>query len=222
MVSKNPYQLAQNWIVGACLLALASGAQATMSTITGSLLEVKKDNALVGSTVDHLKFAVASSSMASIDVLSWEANASMDEPVDVNGDGEIAFFDSRIYLFRDDGSLDASDYIADNDDGGALGYGDGSVSALDSFLSRLLAPGNYILAIGAAELLESEAIAGANDEVGNPFTCSSATGACDFLHNGHGDYRITFNIQSVPEPASLALLASGMAAMGGRRKRTAG
>ena len=37
-------------------------------------------------------------------------------PSDLNGDGEITFLDTYIYLFRDDGSLDSSDYIAHNDD----------------------------------------------------------------------------------------------------------
>ncbi|HET6304784.1 MAG TPA: hypothetical protein VFG80_08380, partial [Myxococcota bacterium] len=101
-----------------------------------------------GTTIDFHPFTVTAGGAVGVDVLSWEQDVEdvdgdfrFDEPVDVNGDGEIAFFDAEIFVLQDDGSLDVADLVAQNDDAG-LGEGrtDGSVSSLDSFLSVALAP----------------------------------------------------------------------------------
>jgi hypothetical protein len=81
---------------------------------------------------------------ASFNLLSWE---NYDE--DLNGSGDHFFFDTYVFLFKDDGNL-----VAENDDSNpgspdSLGWdADGSVDALDSFLKvAALAAGDYILAV---------------------------------------------------------------------------
>ena len=52
--------------------------------------------ARIGTTIDRWYITVGPGAL-SYDVLSWEVNFS-GNPVDVNGDGEIAFFDAKIML----------------------------------------------------------------------------------------------------------------------------
>lgn len=74
------------------------------------------------------------------------------------GYGE-GFFDSQVWLFDDDGTLDAADLIAKNDDStpgpfsgyppySGIGSADGSLTPLDSYLSTVVNPGNYVFAVG--------------------------------------------------------------------------
>ncbi len=209
--------------ISACLFALPLDGRAA-TIVSGNIHEVLDgDGNDIGSTVDYWHFTVNSAGIVTIDVLSWEVdwedvngNGDSLETIDVNGDGEIAFVDPYIYLFKDDGSLDAGDFVAVNDDS-ALTLGDGSIYDYDSYLSRLLLPGNYVLAIGAFDLDLSEAIAGFNDETFYPTTNDPTIndGLGTFIETDHGDYRITFDGDltvtdaQVPEPASLLLLAVG-------------
>jgi hypothetical protein len=70
-------------------------------------------------------------------------------------------FDSQIYLFRDDGSLDSGDYVTTNDDGGV---------GLLSKIQTILPAGDYVLAIGAYSLSQSEAISGLNSSSSGTYT----------------------------------------------------
>lgn len=150
-------------------------------------------------------------------------------PIDLNGDGEITFLDTYIYLFRDDGSLDSSDYIAHNDDSDHT-YGDGSIWSTDSYLEQNLAAGNYLLAIGAYALGLNEAMQRENQDTFYPLRCDITSTDClqSATASEHGAYRVNFsqNVSvsgKIPEPAPLGLLGLGLAgiagfALRGRRK----
>lgn len=194
-------------VVSSFLLLASSGTQAFV--ITGSIVRLSG-----GTSVDYIYFSVNSYGRVTIDTKSWErdsedrfnGNGITDEFVDVNGDGEIAFFNTAIYLFRDDGSLDAADLIASNDNSTRT-YGDGSISKNDAYLSRVLAPGNYVLAIGAANFTLSEALSGFN--AGSFYPVGE-----NFARIGHGDYQVTISGDVtpgvIPEPTTVLLMGIGV------------
>lgn len=78
--------------------------------VTPSIIEGTLEETGSGLSVDAWTVTVHSAGEVSIDVLSWEARLFSSllqyplvwEPVDVNGDGEIAFFSSQVYLVRND------------------------------------------------------------------------------------------------------------------------
>ena len=161
------------------------------------------------STIERIYFRVNTGGVIEIDTLSWETDGSW---VDVNGDGEDVFFDPYIYLFNDDGSLDAGDLIDANDDSDDT-FGDGSITVLDSYLSLNLAAGDYVLTIGSYFHDVNEAITGINEGFGPVDS--------NLLVTDHGDYRATFtgDVSIVPEPSSLmALLGVGGLAILRRRR----
>ena len=166
-------------------------------------------------TVDHILFTVNTADLITIDVLSWEYDFSTQMPVDVNNDGEIAFIDSFIYLFHDDGNLGTDDLVAWNDNG-LLGA-DGSISGLDSFLELNLAAGNYLLAIGDSDLSAANAVAGLNPGSSGPYTAYPFSE--QFLISDHGDYRVEIggDVSIVPIPGSVALAGIGLLLVGRRR-----
>jgi hypothetical protein len=175
----------------------------------------------IGSTVDHLRFTVGTDGIVKIDILSWESDPDTDAPRDVNGDGEIAFLDTYLYLFRDDGSLDSADYIAHNDDSDET-KADGSIWRTDSYLELNLAAGNYLLAVGAYDLGLDEAILGENRDTFYPIRCDIAGPDCASTArtSDHGDYRVSFSSNvslagdgKIPEPAALGMLGLGMAGL---------
>lgn len=184
-----------------------------------------------GSTIDYWHFDVLSAGQIEIDTLSWEQDGEdrfdndddSVEPVDVNGDGEIAYLDAHIHLFADDGSLDLADLLASNDDS-SFTYVDGSIYSYDSFMSLPLAPGSYVLAIGAYDFTPLEAIAGNNPGTFYPVT-SNEFGF--YTEIDHGDYQITWtgDLQltgtrlGVPEPASFLIAGLGSLALLARRRR---
>lgn len=209
-----------------CALAVTSSSMKAALVVDGSIFEVLNSSGTrIGSTVDHWRFKVNSPGVVTIDVLSWEvdfqdwdSDLNYLEVFDVNGDGEIAFFDSVIWLFNDDGVLDAGDAIATNDDSGST-FGDGSIITYDSYLSLNLAAGNYVLAIGAFSLDVNEAIAGLNNSTQFPWTANGVSNPTPNID--HGDYRITWTgdlaITGSPHasiPESSSLLCCGIVALG--------
>jgi len=181
------------------------------------------------STVDYLYFTVNSDDHITIDLLSVEFDWNTFNVFDVNGDGEIAFIDPYIYLFHDDGDLDGSDFIAGNDDySGPEGAADGSISALDSYLSLPLAAGNYILSVGT-HYLGLVAPTEINDASWGPYTAYD--GDYNWYVHGHGDYRVTWTgdvtladggddgPSPVPAPPAVWLLAFGLISLVGLRRR---
>lgn len=187
---------------GAALMAFGTVATAQAATIvTGSITKPTPET----TTVDYFNFSVNTANTVTIDVLAF--------PIDF-GNGPSGL-DSQIYLFTNDGSLDASDFIASNDEGFSLGFSDGSVSVSDSYLSQFLDVGNYTLAISDYLFSLNEAVAGIQTD-SNP------------LIRDLGDYQITFTgdvtvgnpSTSVPEPTSaLSLLAFGTLGAGSMLKR---
>ena len=133
-------------------------------------------------TVGQIPFTVNTSGYVDIDLLSVELRDADMANEDVNGDGEIAYIDPYIYVFKDDGSL-----VAQNDDSwGTQGAADGSISGRDSFWSGYLEAGDYILFVGDYELSQNDAAAETNYNSFGPF------GSGDSVVTDHGDYQVTF------------------------------
>jgi len=114
------------------------------------------------SSVDSWYFTVNSDGPVTIDTLAMERSGSDDDVYqDVNGDGEIKFFDPYIYVFKNDGGS-PGELVASNDDSDDT-FEDGSINDYDSYLSfGDLPAGDYILVIGAYNLSEAEARTGIN------------------------------------------------------------
>lgn len=216
------------------MLCTASWAANASFMVSGEINSLFDGATKVGSTVDKWFFTVGSDNTVTFDVLSWEADeegrATDDgfaEAVDVNGDGEIAFIDSFIYLFADDGDLTADDLIDFNDDSD-MTYGDGSLSEFDSFLSADLFAGNYMLAIGASDpfagLSVEEAISGVSSGTDFPATCDEDPFlGCFVQSSDSGDYRIAFSGDvaqqaEIPEPLTLSMLGMGLLMLGMRKR----
>lgn len=165
------------------------------------------------STVDHWYFDVNTGGQISFDVKSWEREPQAPlNDVDVNNDGEIAYLNTMIFLFADDGHLDVSDYLYKNDNSSAT-FGDGSISNKDSYLSKTLTSGSYILAIGATGLDAAQAINGFR-------TSSYYPRGPNFASSSHGDYQILFRgdlsisqtppgALLTPEPQTVLLFLAG-------------
>ena len=124
--------------------------------------------------------------------------------VDALGSGSLgAGFNSdpQIFLFINDGSLDAGDLLATDDDGGA---------GLDSRILINLGVGGYILAVSEFFFDVNQAISGIDDSIGEPNTririaISSNDGVAAFAQ--------------VPAPATVALLGVGLLALRVTRRR---
>jgi hypothetical protein len=111
--------------VGAALMAFGTVATAQAATIvTGSI--TLPNSGTETTTVDYFNFSVNAAGTVTIDVLA--------RGIDF-GNGQSGL-DSTIYLFANNGSLDASDFIATNDDSSVLGFSDGSKFSADSYLSQ--------------------------------------------------------------------------------------
>jgi hypothetical protein len=200
---------------------------AYMNTAIAAVVTGNIYGSALGSTVDHWAFTVNTTGSVTIDALSWEREEATKNGIDVNGDGELAFFDTYMYLFTDDGVLDAADMIAYNDDSTNT-YADGSISSVDSYMSMVLSPGDYIIAIGAFSLDIGNAIDGFNDGNNFPARCNGEIGAqCFFeLYHDHGDYQLTMTgditeptLSAVPVPAAVWLFGSGLIGLTGVMKR---
>jgi PEP-CTERM motif len=94
-----------------------------------------------------------------------------------------------------------------NDDSGS-GFGDGTTSALDSYLNfASLAAGNYLMVVGHCCVGEAAMRSNSNSNV----------------HDGNRDYQVTFaqgvTVHGVPEPTSLLLAGAALFALRATRRR---
>lgn len=174
------------------------------------------------STIDRWYVTVDTAGVYSFNALSWEVQfaegdrGSMGTATDINGDGEIAFLDTYLRLFRDDGDLSADDQVGKNDDrfGHAPADADGSIYGYDSYLSLYLDPGQYVLAVGAYHMSIPDVLLDL-DVDNNYYPVTWDDMLQDYLPSDHGDYRITMGL--VPSPGAAALMA--LAGLSGLRRR---
>ncbi|MBL0921599.1 MAG: DVUA0089 family protein [Phycisphaerales bacterium] len=169
------------------------------------------------STVDRWTVTVDAAGVYFFNALSWELDWSTNTAVDVNGDGEIAFIDTYLRLFRDDGDLTPDDQVGKNDDRffHAPADADGSIYGYDSYLSLFLAPGDYILAVGAYHMSIPDVMLGL-DVDNNFYPVTWSDDLQEFLPSDHGDYRVTMGLVPAPGGAAVGVL-SLLAAL--RRRR---
>lgn len=178
----------------------------------------------VETTVNRHYFQVNSPGLVSFDILSWEATPPgrppvtgnpglSSRPTDVNGDGEIAFFDAMINLYN----ASTNALVASNDDSSET-FEDGSIYDRDSFLSVSLTPGLYFLAVGSYDLSVAEGLARTAFGTG-PMTWNGS----QYVVADHGDYRLTVigDVTAVPEPATSALGALALLALAATRRKSA-
>lgn len=216
-----------------CQAQQASTAYADIITVDGVRVHGTLFNVLdqsgrpIGTQVDYVPFRLETGGTVTIDVLSGELDDRSRPPftrVDVNNDSEFAYFDPYVFLFRNDGLLDASDYIAESRiDANRQGFSDGSVTLADPFLSVDLGATDYLLAVLAEPLSLTQAlgiaVSGVDPTFGKLRTAVARPpfGFTHQLGHDHGDYQITFSdnvvlaptTTVVPEPSTFTLLALG-------------
>jgi hypothetical protein len=117
-------------------------------------------------------------------------------------------FDPYMYLFYDDGSLDSSDYIADDDDSGIDSDYD---SFNNSLIGMPLSAGNYIVAVSDYYLSLVDAISGINTEI-----AENGTGYGSYDLQISSDANVSLN---VPEPTTITLLGLGLLGIGLSRRK---
>jgi len=221
------------FVFTALVLTATAGVATANVTVDGAISRIINDVADRSadySSVEYVPFRVTGTGAVAIDVLSWEVenwdSASRDglkssrpAPVDVNNDGAIAFIDAAIRLFRDDGALDADDFIEASFASDM--FADGSISQRDPGFSLNLDAGDYLIAIGAGSFSLEDAISGMNTASGmfGPMTFEDG----ELMPAEQGAFRVAIDgpvarggaIVPLPTPAVMTLF--GLIALGGAR-----
>lgn len=205
-------------LLAAFLLIFATGSSnAATLAMDGTIKQLTYDSDDITQdtiTVDYWNFTVTEAGTVTIDVLSWERDPDEWFWVDVNNDGEDAFIDSSIHVFKD--TLSADNIYASNDDSTGNFGNDGTIRGNDSYISMNFEPGNYIIAISSCGYSPyfsvDEAVAGVNEKAIVPY--AKAAGE-------YGDYRITVtgNVSAVPVPGAFCLLGAGLLALAGFKRK---
>lgn len=205
-------------LLAAFLLIFAAGSSnaatlvmdGTIKQLTYDSDDITKDTI----TVDYWCFTVIGDGAVTIDVLSWEKDPNDWSWVDVNNDGEQAFIDASIHVFKE--TLSAENIYASNDDSFSNFGNDGTIRGNDAYLSMDFEAGNYIIAISSCGyspyFTVDEAVAGINEKAIVPY----AAGVGEY-----GDYRITVtgNVSAVPVPGAGFLLGAGLLGLAGFKRK---
>jgi len=197
------------FVLAPAVFAFAVKTHATPIVINSFLQDVQGGQGYYR-TVDFYQFSSAGG-VASFDMWAWGYQGS--------------YLDSMLWLFQDDGDLDLSDLLTQNDDTWSMpSFTDGSYSSLDAYLSVNFSAGNYLLAVGSC------CNYGAGDITdGMQWNSFASYDNATLLRTL--PYQLTVNgavnnfrpqdvtISSIPEPASIALLGVGLLALRLYRKK---
>lgn len=193
------------FVLACAVSAFAVKTHATPIVIDAALHDYQSNQSYYR-TVDFYQFSTEGG-LASFDMYAWGYQSS--------------YLDNMLWLFRDDGILDVSDLLTQNDDFWSIsgrGFTDGSYSSLDAYLSVNFSAGNYLLAVGSC------CNYGATDITDGMQWNGAASYSNPLLYRSL-PYQLTVNgavnnfrpqntaISNIPEPASIALLGLGLLAL---------
>ena len=189
-------KLCKLYAAGALALAVTIPGAAAAATLQGWIRDYSNDTVSVNG--HHLY--IRNSGQYEFDVLSRGVLRG-------NGPGGRSGLDSYIRLFEHQnpggGSNHLGDQVAYDDDGYSAGYGDGSISNRDSYLTTYLSRGWYVLTISDYHFSETEARRDVNYDSGFP--------------GSYAEYRVT--VSEIPVPAAAPLLLAGLGGFAWMRRR---